>query len=88
MYNEDLALNNQQWLLYNQTKPNQTIHLLYMFKEDLTLNTLQGLICHKTQPNKTKKQTNKKKKQDMICSISDYNYLEISFIIIFLKILF
>ena len=24
MYKEDLALNNQQWLVYHETQPNQT----------------------------------------------------------------
>ena len=52
MYKEDLALNNQQWLIChkNPTKPNH-IHLIYMYKEDLALNNQQWLICHKTQPN-------------------------------------
>ena len=43
MYEEDLALNNLQWLIYqksNQTKANH-IYLIYMYKEDLTLNNLQ-----------------------------------------------
>ena len=51
MYKEDLALNNQQWLIChkpNPTKPNH-IYLIYMYKEDLALNNLQWLICYKTQ---------------------------------------
>ena len=54
MYKEDLALNNQQWLICHktQTKPNP-IYLIYMYKEDLALNNLQWVICHKTQPNQT-----------------------------------
>ena len=40
MYKEDLALNNQQWLIFHKTKPNH-IYLIYMHKKDLTLNNLQ-----------------------------------------------
>ena len=56
MYEEDLALNNQQWLISHITRPNQIkpnlIYLIYMHKEDLTLDNLQWLIWHETQPNK------------------------------------
>ena len=32
----------------NQTKPNQTKHILYnIYKDDLALNNLWRLICHK-----------------------------------------
>ena len=53
MYKEDLALNNQQWLICHKktTKPNH-IYLIYMYKENLALNNLQWLICDK--PNQTK----------------------------------
>ena len=51
MYKDDLALNNQQWLICHKTKPNQIIYLIYIYKDDLALNNLQWLICHKTQPN-------------------------------------
>ena len=51
MYEEDLALNNLQWLICHKTQPNQIIYLIYMYEEDLALNNLQWLICHKTQPN-------------------------------------
>ena len=27
MYKEDLALNNLQWLIYHQTKPNQIVYI-------------------------------------------------------------
>ena len=50
MYEEDLALNNLQWLIYHKIQPNQIIYLVYMYKEDLALNNLQWLICHKTKP--------------------------------------
>ena len=49
MYEEDLALNNLQWLICHKTQPNQIIYLMY--KEDLALNNLQWLICHKNLPN-------------------------------------
>ena len=42
MHKEDLALNNQQWLVYY--KPNKTkshVFNIYMHKEDLSLNNLQ-----------------------------------------------
>ena len=50
MYEEDLTLNNQQWLICLKTpsKANH-IYLIYMYKEELALNNLQWLICHKTQ---------------------------------------
>ena len=51
MCKEDLALNNQQWLIFHKIQTNQ-IYLIYMYKKDLGLNNLQGLICHKIQPNK------------------------------------
>ena len=52
MYEEDFALNNQQWLICHKTKPNQILYIqLYMYKEDLGLNNLQWLMCHKTKPN-------------------------------------
>ena len=39
MYNEDLALNNLQWLICHKTQLNQIIYMLiYMYKEDLALN--------------------------------------------------
>ena len=51
MYKEDLALNNQQWLICHKTQPNQRSYILiYMYKQDLALNNIQWLICHKTQP--------------------------------------
>ena len=50
MYKEDLALNNQQWLICLKIQPNQ-IYLIHMYKEDLALNNQQWLICYKTQPN-------------------------------------
>ena len=40
MYEEDLALNNLQWLICLKTQPNHT-YLIYMYKEDLALNNLQ-----------------------------------------------
>ena len=30
MYKEDLALNNQQWLICHKTKLNQTIYIQYI----------------------------------------------------------
>ena len=61
MYKKDLALNNLQWLICHQTKPNQTkpnhiylIHYIYIYiyiyiyKGNLALNNLQWLICHQT----------------------------------------
>ena len=50
MYNEDLALKYQQWLIYYETKPNNK-NLVYMYKQDLALNNLQCLISHRTEPN-------------------------------------
>ena len=50
MYEEDLALNNLQWLICHKTKPNH-IYSIYMYEEDLALNNLQRLICHKTKSN-------------------------------------
>ena len=38
MNKEDLALNNQQWLICHKTQPNQIICLIYMYKQDLVLN--------------------------------------------------
>ena len=42
MLNENLALNNLQWLICHKNKPNQTkphhIYLTYMLKEGLALN--------------------------------------------------
>ena len=52
MYKEDLALNNQQWLICHKTKPNYDCPVGHMAKhENLTLNNLQWLICYKTKPN-------------------------------------
>ena len=38
MYKEDLAFNNQEWLICYKTQSNQTkpyyIYLIYMYKED------------------------------------------------------
>ena len=45
MYEEDLALNNLQWLI-NPIKPNY-IYLIIMYEENLALNNLLWLICHK-----------------------------------------
>ena len=52
MYKEELALNNQQWLICHITpaKPND-IYVIYVDKEDLALNKLRWLIYHKTHPN-------------------------------------
>ena len=51
MYKEDLALNNQQFLmLWKSTIPNP-IYFIYMYKEDLALNNQQFLICYESQPN-------------------------------------
>ena len=57
----DLALNNIQWLICHQTKPNQTKmlptnyslrnHMYLIYKKYLELDNQQGLICHKRQPN-------------------------------------
>ena len=45
LYKEDLALNNLQWLICHQTKPNQTkSRLIYTYKQDLALNSPQSLI--------------------------------------------
>ena len=38
MYKEDLALNNQQWLICHEIQPNQNIYSIYMYREDLALN--------------------------------------------------
>ena len=46
IYKQDVALNNQQWLICHKTQPNQT-YLIYMYKENLALNNLQWLIYHK-----------------------------------------
>ena len=60
---EVLALNNQQWLICQKTKPNQIkscIFSIYIYiYKDLALNDLQWLICHKnqTKPNQTKPNT-------------------------------
>ena len=45
MYEEDLALNNLQRVIFQKhpTKANQ-IYLIYMYKEDLALNNQEGLI--------------------------------------------
>ena len=55
MYKEDLALNNQQWLIRHKTKPNQTkqnhVCLIYMYKEDLALISYNGWYVIK--PNQT-----------------------------------
>ena len=51
MYKEDLALNNQQWLMCHKTQPNQILYIFNMYEEDLALNNLQWLICHKTKLN-------------------------------------
>ena len=40
VYKPDLALNNLQWLICHNTKPNQ-IYSIYMYKEDLAINNLQ-----------------------------------------------
>ena len=42
MYEEDLPLNDLQWLIYHKPQPNQIIYILYiyMYKEDLVLNDL------------------------------------------------
>ena len=50
MYQEELALNNLQWLICHKTQPNQIRYSIYMYKEELALNNLQCLICHKIQP--------------------------------------
>ena len=47
---------NEHWLglkYYLQTKPLQTIYIIY--KEDLELNNLKLWICHKTQPSQSKR---------------------------------
>ena len=53
-YEEYFALDDLQWLIFHETKPNQTkpklIFLIYKQKENLTLNNLHRLICHKTKP--------------------------------------
>ena len=41
MYKENLALNNQQWLIYHKRQPIQIIYVIYMYKEYLELNNLQ-----------------------------------------------
>ena len=40
VYKEDLALNNQQGLIYHKTQPNQILYIQYMYKENLALNNL------------------------------------------------
>ena len=52
MYQDDLRLNNLQWLTCHKTQqqPNH-IYLIYMYKEYLAINNLQWLICHKTKSN-------------------------------------
>ena len=43
MYEEVLALNNQQGQICHKTQPNENhIYLIYMYKEDLALNNQQG----------------------------------------------
>ena len=49
MYKEDLALNNQQCLIYHKTK--SYTYLIYVYKEDLALNNQQCLMYHKIKSN-------------------------------------
>ena len=37
MYKEDLALNNQQWLICHEPKPNQTKHILFNSQPSTTI---------------------------------------------------
>ena len=45
MYEEDLALNNQQWLICHKPQPNQIMYIyyiyIYIYIKDLALNNLQ-----------------------------------------------
>ena len=43
IYKQDLALNNQQWLICHKAKQSKTNHIysIYMYKEDLALNNKQ-----------------------------------------------
>ena len=34
VYQEDLILNNLQWMICNKTQPNQITYLVYMYKEE------------------------------------------------------
>ena len=36
----ELALNNLQWFICHETKPNQ-VYVMYMYNDDLTLNNPQ-----------------------------------------------
>ena len=51
MYKEDLALNNQHWLICHKAQPKQIIYNWYICQKILSLNNQHWLICHKTQPN-------------------------------------
>ncbi len=39
MYNEDLALNNLQWLINHKTKPNRIIYIYYICKQTIQIAT-------------------------------------------------
>ena len=49
LYKEDLTLNNQQWLVYNKTKPNQTKKDMYIYEYVYTVQeeTLHNGYCRK-----------------------------------------
>ena len=51
MYQEDLELNNLEWLISHKTHTNQIIYLIYMYRENMVLNNLKWLICHIIHPN-------------------------------------
>ena len=42
MYKQDLALNNLQWLICHQTKPNQTKFIIQRFMKSVNLNIQSG----------------------------------------------
>ena len=50
IYKDNLALNNQQWLICHKTQLNQ---IIYIYEQDFELNNQQRLISHKTTPNLT-----------------------------------
>ena len=55
MYEEDLALNNLQWLIYHKPKPNQTINkiTLFTFRPKDEFVSLKHAILQKIREQKT-----------------------------------
>ena len=47
MYKEDLAINNQQWLICHKTQHKQ---IVYIYTDELALNKPRRLMRHKTKP--------------------------------------